>query len=251
MARKARKLTEIGFYHVIMRGNNQQELFYDDDDRNYFISKLEKYVKELKITLHTYTLMNNHIHLEISNATKSMAKLVKKLACSYVPYFNKKYKRTGHLFQGRYISIPIFDEQQFMDIAAYIINNPEQAGYCRHNKYKWSSFRYYFDKNSNQDFVYSKLLLDIAGSKKKLKEFFKTGWKKIHQDDHYNPILHNDDLVILFIKQLLNIDNLLSVCKLDFERKNAYLKTVLNTGLPVNQISRLTGVPRGLLYRLK
>ena len=110
MARKPRLYGSSGTYHVILRGNNKQNLFNDDSDRKFFLCRLRKYSKELGVVVYAYCLMNNHVHILIGNASFNMSLLIQKLANSYVYYFNRKYERCGHLFQGRYKSEPVLDD---------------------------------------------------------------------------------------------------------------------------------------------
>ena len=248
MARKPRVLSDMGLYHVTMRGNNQQVIFFDKRDKQHFKKKLKQYVKELHIELYSYCLMSNHIHLEIGNATETMSLLVKKLACSYVPYFNKKYKRSGHLFQGRFTSEPIYDVEYFMNTAGYIINNPELAGVAPHNKYKWNSYQEYFNNEKVDDFVNSEKLINIAGSKEKLKQFFKDGW--INNYNKREKIFRNpDDFVIPFINQLFAISNPQELCRLPYIQQKKYIERLKTIGLPISQLSRITGISKGLFYK--
>ena len=122
MARKPRLYGESGFYHVILRGNNRQNLFNEDQDRLFFIKRIKKYSEELGIEVHAYCLINNHVHILIGNANKGMSLFVQKLANSYVFYFNRKYDRCGHLFQGRFKSEVILDDAQFKTVYRYIVS---------------------------------------------------------------------------------------------------------------------------------
>lgn len=140
MARKPRIIGASGVYHVILRGNDQQNLFYNDEDRIFFINRIRKYSKELKIQLYAYCLMSNHVHILLGNGNLNMSKFVKKLTCSYVYRFNKIYNRTGHLFQGRYKSEPVDTTEYFKTVYRYILQNPQKANICCFQKYKWSSF---------------------------------------------------------------------------------------------------------------
>ena len=140
MSRKPRQFVDSGIYHVILRGNNRQNLFIDETDRKFFIERLKKYSAELKIDVYAYCLMNNHVHILIGNGNDGMSLLIQKIANSYVFYFNRKYDRCGHLFQGRFKSEPIQDECYFKTVFRYILQNCENAGISRIDKYKWNSF---------------------------------------------------------------------------------------------------------------
>lgn len=69
-----------------------------------------------------------------------MSLLVQKIANSYVYYFNRKYDRSGHLFQGRFKSEPVLDDEYFKTVYRYILQNNEKAGLGKFDKYRWNSF---------------------------------------------------------------------------------------------------------------
>ena len=102
MSRKPRKKSESQIYHVILRGNNRQSIFFNDADRFFIINRIQKYSEQTNIELYAYCLMDNHIHLLVGKANPNLSKFVQKLATSYAMYFNRKYDRCGHLFQGRF-----------------------------------------------------------------------------------------------------------------------------------------------------
>jgi len=140
-----------GFYHVYNRGVEKRKIYVDDDDYKKFLSYLKLYLdspnkqggklkdisgrtippsRVLKnfqnsIELHAYCLMPNHYHLLIKqNDERSMPSFIQALTTKYSMYFNKKYKRVGGLFQGRYKCVRIKSEQQFTYISKYIHRNP-------------------------------------------------------------------------------------------------------------------------------
>jgi REP element-mobilizing transposase RayT len=104
MPRIARTKSESGIYHVMLRGINQTQLFYDDDDRKAFIEVLERYRHECRFKLYAYSLMGNHVHLLLKEEGTGLADIIKRIALSYSARFNRKYERNGYLFQGRYKS---------------------------------------------------------------------------------------------------------------------------------------------------
>ena len=104
MPRYARKKSKTGIYHIVVRGINRQDLFYENEDRGLFMQKLLKYKKECKFELYGYCMLDNHIHLVIKESEISISTIMSKLNTSYVHWYNWKYKRCGHLFQNRYMS---------------------------------------------------------------------------------------------------------------------------------------------------
>ncbi len=101
MARQARELSDSGFMHVIVRGIGRQLLFEEEENYAFYLDSLERYSRDLQVKVCAYCLMENHVHLLLYDTGKQIPTLVKKLGVRYSWYFNKKYERTGHLFQDR------------------------------------------------------------------------------------------------------------------------------------------------------
>ena len=109
MARQAREVSGTGIYHVMMRGINRQNIFEDDEDYTRFMELLYQMVCPVddkgqtlpsRCIIYAYCLMTNHVHLLIRDGSESLAEVIKRICTSYAQYYNKKYLRFGHLFQG-------------------------------------------------------------------------------------------------------------------------------------------------------
>src|SRR6266700_1474573 len=95
-------------YHVFSRGNNKQPIFFDELDRLVFLKYCRKAKEQFDFHLFTYALMNNHFHLLLQmEKESSLARLMQHILFQYSRYINRKYARVGHLFQGRYHSLPV------------------------------------------------------------------------------------------------------------------------------------------------
>ena len=92
--------------------------------------------------------MENHVHLLVHDPGINTSLLMKKIGVGYSAYYNGKYERTGHLFQDRYKSENVNDDRYYLTVLRYILRNPEKAGICRTEKYRWSSYHAYGDKKS-------------------------------------------------------------------------------------------------------
>ena len=127
MPRTARKKTETGIYHIMLRGTDRRLLFTDDEDCDRFIDTLKR-VKEIsKFQLYAYCLMGNHVHLVLREGDEPLELVFKRLGASYAYYYNWKYQLQGHLFQDRFRSEPINDDAYVMDVLRYICQNPVKA----------------------------------------------------------------------------------------------------------------------------
>lgn len=157
MPRTARKISKTGFYHIIIRGVNKTEIFVDDEDRKTFLHLLKYYSIGLNCKVYAYCLMDNHVHLLIEDKELKIGELMKNITCVYAGEFNKKYGRVGHLFQDRFKSQNIENQTYLLRLIRYIHRNPEKAGICKTENYRWSSYSevIYGSKIIDRDFILS------------------------------------------------------------------------------------------------
>lgn len=142
MPRQGRINIEGGIYHVIQRGIERGEIFRDDADREKFLSRLGEELKESGHKCYGWVLMPNHFHLLIRTGVRPLSDLMRKLLTGYALYFNRKYKRSGYVYQNRYKSILCQEETYLLELIRYIHLNPLRAKKVRKvkelNQYKWS-----------------------------------------------------------------------------------------------------------------
>ncbi|MCL0068372.1 transposase [Thermodesulfovibrionales bacterium] len=101
-------------YHITNRGNERRAIFTDDSDRSKFLEILKDYHKRYGILIHSYVLMDNHYHLVIETPQGNLLKVMHGLNGGYTGYYNRRYGRSGHLFQGRYKGISVDKSGQKM-----------------------------------------------------------------------------------------------------------------------------------------
>jgi putative transposase len=128
--------------HVVHRGNNRQRIFTCDGDFLLFRRYLEEGAGSLSISVHSYVLMSNHVHLLLTPRTcEGISRLIQCVARRYVGYFNSRYTRTGTLWEGRFHSTLIGSDAYLLACHRYIENNPVRAGMVTHPEmYRWSSY---------------------------------------------------------------------------------------------------------------
>lgn len=144
MARKPRIQYEGAFYHLIVRGNQRQDIFLDDNDRLTYLEKLKIYKQCCSFELYAYVLMDNHVHLLMETPKAPVSRIMQMLNFTYTQYFNKKYGKVGHLFQGRYKSYLCDKDAYLLALIRYIHMNPVRAGIVKNiDAYRWSSNRDY------------------------------------------------------------------------------------------------------------
>jgi len=129
--------------HIIQRGNNHQSCFFHDDDYLFYLDWLKEYAKSTDCSIHAYVLMTNHVHLLLTpKRSDGAGMLMKRLGQRYVQYINRTYKRSGTLWEGRFRSCIIEQQQYLFFCQRYIEMNPVRAGIVRHpGEYRWSSYQ--------------------------------------------------------------------------------------------------------------
>ena len=142
MARSLRIEYEGAVYHVTSRGNARADIFLCDDDREMFLDVLDYVVERFGWLCHAYCLMSNHYHLMIETTQANLSRGMARLNGMYTQRFNRKYKRVGHVFQGRYKSIIVDKDAYLLELSRYIVRNPVAAGMVDDvSDWSWSSYQ--------------------------------------------------------------------------------------------------------------
>jgi len=144
MARKPRVHYPAALYHVILRGNGGQEIFFGQEDRFRFYLLLQEGIERYGHQVHAFCLMTNHVHLAIQVGEVRLPRIIQNLAFRYTRWVNWRGKRTGHLFQGRYKAVLIDADSYLLELTRYIHLNPVRSGMVRRPEdYPWSGHRAY------------------------------------------------------------------------------------------------------------
>lgn len=131
-------------YHVVVRGNNREPIFFSGGDYRKYLQVVQEGKARFACRLFAYALMTNHIHLMIQTGSRPIAKLMQFINTTYTMYVNGRYGRVGHLFQGRYHSTLVEKESYAVELTRYIHLNPVRAGMARlPEEYPWSSYPAY------------------------------------------------------------------------------------------------------------
>ena len=129
-------------YHVTSRGNRQESIFLDDADRRSFLDLLGKEVNQQGWVCYAYCLMDNHYHLVMETPEPNLVRGMRRLNGVYTQAFNRRHKKVGHLFQGRYKSILVDKDNYLLELCRYVVLNPVRAKVVqRPGDWKWSSYR--------------------------------------------------------------------------------------------------------------
>jgi putative transposase len=161
MARPLRIEYEGALYHITARGNEYKSIYREDNDYHKFLDILSLLFKRFQVIIHGYVLMGNHYHLLMETPKANITKAIHYLNGVYTGYFNRKYNRIGHLFQGRYKSILIEKEGYLLSVSRYIHLNPVRAGITKKaEEYKWSSYAEFIGKVREKEWLYCEWILD-------------------------------------------------------------------------------------------
>lgn len=141
MPRIARVCAEGYPHHITQRGNNKEKTFFDADDKWFYLDVLQRYKDKYKIKVLAYCLMENHIHiLAMPENETSLARGIGGTNLLYTQYINRKYSRSGRLWQNRFFSSVVEQEPYLMAVMRYIELNPVRAKLVkRAEDYQWSS----------------------------------------------------------------------------------------------------------------
>ncbi len=239
MPRQARRKSESGIYHIMLRGINKQVIFEDEEDNFKFLETLKNYKAISGYKVFAYCLMSNHVHLLLKVEKEDIDLIIKRIASSYVYWYNWKYKRKGHLFQDRFKSEPVEDDSYFLTIVRYIHQNPIKAGLSKKiDEYKYSSYNEYVKESIVVDTDFCFGIID------------KEQFIAFNMEDNYDTCLEieednfrlTDDEAKEIIRKISKCSTITEFQNLSIDKRDKHLKALRNKGLSIRQISRLTGI---------
>ncbi len=190
MARPLRIEYEGAYYHVTSRGNERKAIFRDDIDREKFLELIGRTVEQFGIHVHAYVLMDNHYHLLIETPRAGLNRALRYLNGVYTQAFNRRHKRVGHLFQGRYKAILVEKDSYLLELSRYIHVNPWRVKRSMDPiKYPWSSLGSYVGARAAPSWLTVGDVMSQFGSKGKreyrqfvvdgIKEGIRTPWDEV------------------------------------------------------------------------
>lgn len=253
MPRKARKTSNTKVYHIIFRGNDKQDIFYDEQDYKKFIELIIDIKERYKCELYAYCLMTNHIHLIVYDKNENISKAMQSLILSYSIYFGKKYEKVGHLVQARFFSKNVETKEYLIRLCRYIHQNPVKAKIARVDTYKWSSYCEYIGQAK---IINTKMILIILGRTKQeaIKNFIEIHKKeeeKINDYVEFEMIKKlNDTEAKEKIEKLLNLDNARKIKEYNLQKRNNEINKLKEIeGISKSQIARVLGLNRKIIER--
>lgn len=141
MSRDLRPFATNTIYHVTARGNNRDDIFLSDKDRETYLRLWRKYSQELGCDVYAYVLMTNHVHWLVRIGRVPISDVIHSIHSVYARIFNQAHERVGHVFQGRFDSQVCLDDRYILSLCRYIHRNPFKAGLVENlSEYPWSSY---------------------------------------------------------------------------------------------------------------
>ena len=152
MARPLRIEFADAFYHITSRGDRREAIYEDDEDRKAFLNILAEVVARYNWICHAFCLMTNHYHLLIETVDGNLSQGMRQLNGVYTQASNRRHRRVGHLFQGRFKGILVDKEAYLLELSRYVVLNPVRAGMVESpEQWPWSSYRAMVKKSTGSD----------------------------------------------------------------------------------------------------
>lgn len=222
------------------------QIFVDVEDNLKFLEVLKECKEISGFKLYAYCLMGNHIHLLLQSAKEDTGLIFKRLGARYVHWYNTKYDRVGYLFQGRYKSEPVENEDYLLTVVKYIHMNPVVSGLA-HNPcdFRWSSYHEY---ENVQGIVDASYVLDIVGKD----EFFRFHCSHDNDEGRKTPFVSRmpDGKARQLMQSISGCATGAEFQNLAIDKRDECIRGMKKHGISARQISRLTGLPRGLVGKV-
>ena len=165
MARKPRLYYPGALYHVMLRGNGGQPIFFSSPDYRQFYHLLQEAYQRFDHRIHAFCLMSNHVHLAIEVGAIPLAPIMQNISFRYTRWINQRQKRMGHLFQGRYKALLVDQENYLLALIRYIHLNPIRAGVAKELvDFPWCSHLAYLGKRRQHPLLSSSFRTDHSSS---------------------------------------------------------------------------------------
>ncbi len=245
MPRSARKKSQTGIYHVMLRGIDKRDIFLTQNDYKKFLQYIELAKEKSEISLLAYCLMTNHLHMLLKEGKEEIGNFIRRIAVGYAQYHNRNHGRTGHLFQNRYQGEPVNDEKYLLVVSRYIHQNPLKAGIVKNIKdYKWTSYNDYL---INKSTITDKDILE--GYFINTESFIEFNNQKNYDNclDYEEKKRHTDGDLRQIISEIIEIEKL---PLMEIKTRNIVLRRIKNeTGASIRQLEKVLGIGRNIIQK--
>lgn len=254
MGRKPREKSDLGIYHVMLRGINRQDIFEDDEDYAFFKKQLYLVVffrdedgkpQPSRCTIYAYCLMTNHVHLLIRETAEELSTVIKRITVAYAHYYNGKYQHVGHLFQNRFRSEVVNNEAYFLTLLRYIHQNPVAAGISKSiGDYRWSSWIEYENYIEGQQTICSirPVLKFLPFAELRALVFELLPKASLVLDFNNGGRRRGDDEIKSFLSESFGLRQPTDLLLYSRDRRLDILRKTKQYGASIRQLERLTGI---------
>ena len=251
MPRRARIPSGSEVYHVMLRGTNKQRIFEDEKDNIRFLDTVNRYKSECGYKVLAYCLMGNHVHLLIKCEYAELASAFKRICGSYAYYFNHKYKRTGHLFQDRFRSEAVENDEYLLTALRYIHRNPVKAGIVSDPEdYPYSSYGEYV--GYPKAYADTELILEMMSPEEFVRYTNDSTDDALADEESAFPKRDSlEERLITLMREKYSCLHASDVRELPKMRQKELCSDLRNEGGGIRQISRLTGIDPSVISRMK
>ena len=231
----------------MLRGIDRQLIFEDSEDYIRFLDIVEECREVCNFQLYAYCLMGNHVHLLLKVQDEGLETIFKRIGGRYVYYYNVKYQRVGHLFQDRFKSEPVDNNEYFLTVLRYIHQNPVKAKLCsKVEEYPFSSFAEYLHESTFVDTEFALGIIDRS-------EFvrFNNAPNSDTCLELVTPSRHavTDAQAQVIIGKISHCKTVTEFQSLEENKKERFIKKIYEKGVSVRQLSRLTGTTKGIVEK--
>ena len=248
-----RDISEGNLYHVMARGVGRQIIFEDDTDKSRLYLILSEQAGRARddgiaISILAWCFMDNHVHLLVRMEQANLSAFLRTVFSQYARYFNYRHDRVGALFQDRFKSVPIKDDEQLLTVVRYIHNNPVEI--AQPLTYRWSSYREYLQGSGIADVG---LCLEMLGGKAGFIMFHETmnrssnGQKEPCEGGGSDRIIGREALASM--QSILAPHSIRELSLMEKRLRNDYLAKLKSAGLSIRQIELMTGIGRNIIQR--
>ena len=245
MPRQARVRSDLGMYHVMLRGINKQRIFHETVDYKCFLDALRTYRDMCGFQLYAWCLMPNHVHLLIGESPQgeSISQIMKRIGAKYVYWYNLRYERIGPLFQDRFKSEAIKDDAYFLTVLRYIHRNPLKAGIAGSmSDYPHSSCAYYLAEDPACPVDTSKLFSLISKSEYENWHLQSDDKACLDLDEKAAVRGITDEQALRLMNKSAGMANAEVFQKLPETKQSKAIMRMRKSGASLRQISRLSGI---------
>lgn len=253
MTHLQRRVCESNIYHVVNRGVGKQIIFESEEDKRSFYNMLMRACGNYPVRVYAWCLMDNHVHLLLKGEMDQISAFMRNVLSTYAIGFNKRYDRSGHLFEGRFQSEPIESDAHFLAAVRYIHQNPQKAGLAPVENYRWSSYGEYVNQAppiGRTILAETEFTLNLFGSLHEFVLFHGVAAPDCFLEPEDSKTTAGNKRALRIAIDELGEKGLFNVKSLPKDERNEAISRLKGRGLTLRQIERCTGISRSQIARI-